>query len=463
MKLQTYRPMTTIELPNEHLAVLPVFVAHMEDHRLFSYEDGYVVGVLLQDAHAMATNPAANRRDFGQLTEFRSTDALNAYLVAEQEAGHLAYRVDRYAQGNLRYSVSESIAYTEHERMWFVAPSAVYVPGEATQIAFANRRAEIAAQLDASDPDRRLNRVKAAERARAELVDTANARLKDYSAWCNREVFGYSLFRCNAYGNPEGTPVERWGIFGRDEAERAMGAALQRATAPQVDMQVGFVNCAQSDVGMLDAYGFRYGRYLVEAGGVWAAITQEHYAQAVEDLGVLATDFRLQLTPYLCTDADLVAAEGTNDPLGRRDARRRAQLAWASWHATRAEDPVSQVFWRDRYHAVRDTDHGLQSWHTYSLRAECERDIEMLHTALRATPAVPQHWRTEPCSLGVDVKLEFQSRASLAELRQIAGGVPDGHVMVETLRHCPMAANSWEREVPQAPRRGAPAEGPALA
>lgn len=83
---------------------------------------------------------------------------------------------------------------------------------------------------------------------------------------------------------------------------------------------------------------------------------------------------------------------------------------------------------------------------TYSFRAECMHDVEVL-TALLPTMSIEDgDVAISPIVLGLpDVKVEVLTTAPLDTLKRAMGRVPDSHVMLETLRPCPLAQNSLER------------------
>jgi hypothetical protein len=80
-----------------------------------------------------------------------------------------------------------------------------------------------------------------------------------------------------------------------------------------------------------------------------------------------------------------------------------------------------------------------------SFRAELQSDIDALRQALKARQinCVLQVW---PEGEFQDLPVEMQSDASLQTLREVMNQIPDGQVMSETLRACPLADNSLERE-----------------
>jgi hypothetical protein len=80
-----------------------------------------------------------------------------------------------------------------------------------------------------------------------------------------------------------------------------------------------------------------------------------------------------------------------------------------------------------------------------SFRAELQSDIDALRQALKARQinCVLQVW---PEGEFQDLPVEMQSDASLQTLREVMNQMPDGQVMSETLRACPLADNTLERE-----------------
>lgn len=86
---------------------------------------------------------------------------------------------------------------------------------------------------------------------------------------------------------------------------------------------------------------------------------------------------------------------------------------------------------------------------TYSMRAECSSDVEKFVTRSRQacheiTHATIHRMRVSRTTLP-DITFEFDSDATLGQLQQVLAGIVDSHVMVETLRACPLSENSLER------------------
>jgi hypothetical protein len=83
---------------------------------------------------------------------------------------------------------------------------------------------------------------------------------------------------------------------------------------------------------------------------------------------------------------------------------------------------------------------------TYSFRAEAPADLERFQKACVAAgllASVQDNTVFDP--LG-DVEVEFQSDATLDQLRGVFRALADGHVMLQTLRECPLSENSLERD-----------------
>jgi hypothetical protein len=82
---------------------------------------------------------------------------------------------------------------------------------------------------------------------------------------------------------------------------------------------------------------------------------------------------------------------------------------------------------------------------TYSFRAECPHDLQELTLALRAHRiSCSMNARQDPQFPDYDVEME--SDAPLETIRAVMRDVTDGHVMVQTLRACPLAENCLERD-----------------
>lgn len=82
----------------------------------------------------------------------------------------------------------------------------------------------------------------------------------------------------------------------------------------------------------------------------------------------------------------------------------------------------------------------------FSFRAECETDVDRFKDECTQR-GLPIAVAVSPTKLGPDVLVELETRVSLESLRDAARAIPDGHVIVETLRECRLAHNSLERSV----------------
>lgn len=90
---------------------------------------------------------------------------------------------------------------------------------------------------------------------------------------------------------------------------------------------------------------------------------------------------------------------------------------------------------------------------TYSFRAECIADIEQFASACKSAGLVINN--DKPSSIDEmtpDACFEFQATADIETLRTLLSTVPDGHVMLETLRACALSENSLERDYGIEPR-----------
>ena len=82
---------------------------------------------------------------------------------------------------------------------------------------------------------------------------------------------------------------------------------------------------------------------------------------------------------------------------------------------------------------------------TYSFRAECVLDVSALQTECeRAKLSTFAH--ITPDEVFPDVEIELETDTDLEHLRSLMRKVQDGHVMVQTLRECPLKENSLERD-----------------
>ncbi len=81
----------------------------------------------------------------------------------------------------------------------------------------------------------------------------------------------------------------------------------------------------------------------------------------------------------------------------------------------------------------------------YSFRAECKADLKRLSLALR-TSAVRYSIRAARDRRPPDCAAEIETDASLETIREVMRELEDSHVMLQTLRACPLSQNSLERD-----------------
>ena len=80
----------------------------------------------------------------------------------------------------------------------------------------------------------------------------------------------------------------------------------------------------------------------------------------------------------------------------------------------------------------------------FSFRAECQHDVDQLCQALDSA-GVSHSMRIKPVGEFPDREVELETNAALEAIRNAMRGVMDGHVMVQTLRACPLSKNTLER------------------
>lgn len=82
---------------------------------------------------------------------------------------------------------------------------------------------------------------------------------------------------------------------------------------------------------------------------------------------------------------------------------------------------------------------------SYSFRAECQEDVTRFQQECQKAGLLTT-MQAKPDDQFPDVEVELQAEASLETLRNVMRQVADGHVMLQTLRGCPLAENSLERD-----------------
>ncbi len=83
---------------------------------------------------------------------------------------------------------------------------------------------------------------------------------------------------------------------------------------------------------------------------------------------------------------------------------------------------------------------------TFSFRAECRYDVNVFKHNVRALDKSFHVVTITPDENAMpDVDCEITSTATLEELRKVLAGQLDGHVILETVRQCPLVDNTLEK------------------
>lgn len=80
----------------------------------------------------------------------------------------------------------------------------------------------------------------------------------------------------------------------------------------------------------------------------------------------------------------------------------------------------------------------------YSFRAECPADVDLFEQQCMAA-GLGAAVRRVPDPVFPDIDVEMVVDAPIEILRNLFRRVLDGHVMIQTLRACPLSENSLER------------------
>lgn len=151
----------------------------------------------------------------GTFKEFRSVDERDEFLTTLKKSS-LFYLVDKYAHGNVHYSVSNTKNYPDQR--WDVAHGcAVYIPSDYIQEEYKKAK----------------KKMTVAE-AKAKFLEDANSTLNSYSDYCNGEVYGYSVVTYDKKGQVI-EENECWGYIGYDNANKEKSEIMK---ASFVDSQV---------------------------------------------------------------------------------------------------------------------------------------------------------------------------------------------------------------------------------
>jgi hypothetical protein len=208
-----------------------------------------IVGYLAHDDDAAEF--FENDEGAGEFREFRSEADRDDFLAEAKRDGKLALVVDKYAHGNIHYSVAGTQNYPD--RRWDVAPCGVFVPCQDVQDAY--KKAVRKAQRAPVGPERE----KAKGEAMDALVKDCNSTLDEYSKWCNGEVYGvvtevWTLDRDT--GSFERQSSDHcWGYIGGDYAQGVLADEMKRlgrdeaptATASGLDVGSALLLAAQAE------------------------------------------------------------------------------------------------------------------------------------------------------------------------------------------------------------------------
>ena len=85
---------------------------------------------------------------------------------------------------------------------------------------------------------------------------------------------------------------------------------------------------------------------------------------------------------------------------------------------------------------------------TYSFRAECTVDVDHFLQALTALGISATIQRVPDCQFP-DVDVQLETLAPLDVIRNVMRKIEDSHVMCQTLRACPLAENTLQRDYSQ--------------
>ncbi|MCP1674530.1 hypothetical protein J2T57_001632 [Natronocella acetinitrilica] len=173
---------------------------HMDEHLGVTPDGRVVLSYLAHDDDPM--DYEWDRACQGRFEEFRSAQARDERLLELQRDGTLVFLVERYAHGNVHYSVAGTRNYPD--RQWDVAQCAIYIPPDDEQAAFTlGRNNEYV------------------------LRTYANQRLSEYSKWRNGEVYAVVVetFERDERGEFRNIDTDAvWGHIGGDYAESELRA-----------------------------------------------------------------------------------------------------------------------------------------------------------------------------------------------------------------------------------------------
>jgi len=84
-----------------------------------------------------------------------------------------------------------------------------------------------------------------------------------------------------------------------------------------------------------------------------------------------------------------------------------------------------------------------QSFNVFSFRAECQRDVHALESMLSERTVCT----IVPDSMGLpDCDVEIRADITLGALMKLIRTIPDGHIMLQTVRAIPLLQNSLDRD-----------------
>lgn len=168
------------------------------DVEMIRLADKYIVGLLQYDNDAQ--DFFENDEGAGKFIEFRSSSHAQETMEKLSKGNSLFYLVNKYAHGNVHYSISGTKTYPDEQ--WDVSRGCgVFIPCDYIQKEF-----------------KKMKKSHGEGEAYEHFIKDSNSVLNSYSDWCNGEVYGYSVIILDKDGH-EIDCDECWGFIGFEHAQ----------------------------------------------------------------------------------------------------------------------------------------------------------------------------------------------------------------------------------------------------
>lgn len=177
------------------------------EYQVLENKNKIIIGVISPDSDVEDFFESAD--GLGEFIEFSSPESRDDKINELKKTKKLFYLVDKYAHGNVHYSISDSKSYPDQR--WDVTQGkAIFIPCDEIQSRYKKMKKQSGELL-----------------AFKEYIEDSNGILDTYSQWCNGETYGYQVF---TFDKTTGKEVEQdscWGFIGLDNVNEEKRGVME--------------------------------------------------------------------------------------------------------------------------------------------------------------------------------------------------------------------------------------------